>query len=374
MNRPHTQPPLQRTAGGKTHFDVLDGLRGTAALLVVVFHLQGIGVAFAHDKLILPHAYLAVDFFFALSGFVIGYAYDDRWSAMSTRQFFMARLIRLHPLVVAGAVLGVLSYLFGPFASTAQTSPLPLVLAAFALCLLVLPAPMLENRWHDTHPINGPSWSLLQEYIANIAYALILRSLSVRALCIVASVAWVALAGGALAAGSLDIGYGWDNLWGAPLRLAYPFTVGLLVYRTHHKLAHIRLGLIPLSIIMTGLFCFPSLGEVGGVKLSALYDLFCVSVMFPTILLLGIHSEPAGWRAEMARWFGRISYPLYITHFPMAFVFLNYTVSQKPSPPMALAAGVATFVAMVVFALAILRYFDEPVRARLRKRWLAGKR
>lgn len=48
-----------------------------------------------------------MDFFFALSGFVIGYAYDDRWATMSTRQFFVARLIRLHPLVVAGAVLGV---------------------------------------------------------------------------------------------------------------------------------------------------------------------------------------------------------------------------------------------------------------------------
>ncbi|MCC4588021.1 acyltransferase [Xanthomonas sp. NCPPB 1067] len=214
MNRPHTPSPLQRTDGGKTHFDVLDGLRGTAALLVVLFHIQGIGVAFAHDKLILPHAYLAVDFFFALSGFVIGYAYDDRWATMSTRQFFVARLIRLHPLVVAGAMLGVSSYLFDPFAGTSQSIPLALVLAAFALCLLVLPAPILDNRWHDTHPINSPSWSLLQEYIANIAYALVLRFLSVRALCIVASVAWAALAGGALTAGSLDIGYGWDNLWG----------------------------------------------------------------------------------------------------------------------------------------------------------------
>ena len=95
---------------GKAHFEVLDGLRGTAALLVVAFHIQGITVLFNAPQLLLPHAYLAVDFFFALSGFVVGYAYDDRWGTMSTRQFLIRRLIRLHPLVVLGAVL---TFLFG---------------------------------------------------------------------------------------------------------------------------------------------------------------------------------------------------------------------------------------------------------------------
>ena len=72
-----------KTATGKEHFEVLDGLRGTAAMLVVLFHIQGITVGWQGSKVLLHHAPLAVDFFFALSGFVIGYAYDDRWAAMS---------------------------------------------------------------------------------------------------------------------------------------------------------------------------------------------------------------------------------------------------------------------------------------------------
>jgi hypothetical protein len=69
-----------RTSSGKAHFEVLDGLRGSAALLIVAFHIIGIPLGFNNSKNLLHHAYLAVDFFFGLSGFVIGYAYDDRWS------------------------------------------------------------------------------------------------------------------------------------------------------------------------------------------------------------------------------------------------------------------------------------------------------
>ena len=58
----------------KPHYDILDGLRGVAALMVILYH-----VFECFDWTPLPHGYLAVDFFFVLSGFVIGYAYDGRW-------------------------------------------------------------------------------------------------------------------------------------------------------------------------------------------------------------------------------------------------------------------------------------------------------
>ena len=99
-------------ADSKPHYDLLDGLRGVAALLVVWYHVFE-GYAFAGGTSIetINHGYLAVDFFFILSGFVIGYAYDDRWGrTLTVKNFFKRRLVRLHPMVVLGAVLGAITF------------------------------------------------------------------------------------------------------------------------------------------------------------------------------------------------------------------------------------------------------------------------
>jgi len=63
----------------RQHFEILDGLRGVAAIAVVIFHFMEITIPDPKNNFI-AHAYLAVDFFFCLSGFVIAYAYDDRLS------------------------------------------------------------------------------------------------------------------------------------------------------------------------------------------------------------------------------------------------------------------------------------------------------
>lgn len=100
----------------KPRYEILDGLRGVAALLVVAYHLLEIHYHGGPEQPI-NHGYLAVDFFFVLSGFVIGYAYDDRWSPNPSREgsgvngftlwtFFKRRLIRLHPMVIFGTLFG----------------------------------------------------------------------------------------------------------------------------------------------------------------------------------------------------------------------------------------------------------------------------
>jgi peptidoglycan/LPS O-acetylase OafA/YrhL len=114
---------VDRTSSGKEHFEVLDGLRGSAAFLIVIFHLFNYSFGFQGPWALIKHAYLAVDFFFALSGFVVAYAYDDRWTRMTTLQFFRIRLIRLHPLVLIGATLGLLGYLLDPFSKDDEPRP-----------------------------------------------------------------------------------------------------------------------------------------------------------------------------------------------------------------------------------------------------------
>ena len=157
----------------KPRYEILDGLRGVAAVLVVFFHLlETYSGGQAHQ--IINHGYLAVDFFFVLSGFVIGYAYDDRWDRMTIWGFFKRRLVRLQPMVIMGTVIGACLYFFG------QSEGFPLignvpgwkVLLAFVMGCLMIPCGMnMDIRgWGETNSFNGPNWSLTWEYLANILY------------------------------------------------------------------------------------------------------------------------------------------------------------------------------------------------------------
>lgn len=364
-------PTPDHTASGKEHFETLDGLRGSAALLVVLFHIQGITVGFAQGKLLLSHAYLAVDFFFALSGFVIGYAYDDRWSRMTIKRFFGIRLVRLHPLVVLGVLLGLLSYLFDPFAADRQNAALPLLALATAMNLLLLPTVTLPGRWTDTHPLNGPSWTLFQEYIANIAYALLLRRLSTRTLGVLAVIAGGVLLACALSIGTLDRGYAWENLWMAPVRLAFPFITGLWLYRVKDRLPRWRLGFLPLSIVLAVAFALPTWPALGGFKMNGLYEALVVLLLFPAIVVAGAHSSGGRSMMRLCKVSGDLSYPLYITHFPLMFVWTNYLMSYKAEPASALPIAVALVPVTLALAWAAFTFWDVPIRrtltARLRR-------
>lgn len=106
-----------QSLASKPRFEILDGLRGVAAMIVVAFHLFETYSAGPSDQ-ILNHGYLAVDFFFVLSGFVIGYAYDDRWGRMTTWNFFKRRLIRLQPMLILGTLIGA----FGSTLATPRPS------------------------------------------------------------------------------------------------------------------------------------------------------------------------------------------------------------------------------------------------------------
>src|SRR5436190_20521754 len=95
----------------KNHYKILDGLRGVAAIMVVTFHVfETYSGGRFHQ--IINHGYLAVDFFFLLSGFVVAYAYDDRWDKMTQWDFYKRRLIRLQPLVIVGTIIGALLFYF----------------------------------------------------------------------------------------------------------------------------------------------------------------------------------------------------------------------------------------------------------------------
>ena len=157
-------------ADTKPHYNILDGLRGVAALTVVCFHLFE-AYATSHLDQRINHGYLAVDFFFILSGFVIGYAYDDRWTKMTVGEFLKRRFIRLHPMVVIGALIGAVMFYFQGCSvwDVSTVSVGALLLATLMNALLIPATPGAEIRGvGEMYPLNGPSWSLFFEYIGNI--------------------------------------------------------------------------------------------------------------------------------------------------------------------------------------------------------------
>ena len=365
----HDAVRVDRTSSGKEHFEVLDGLRGSAAFLIVIFHLFNYSFGWDNSLSLVRHAYLAVDFFFGLSGFVVAYAYDDRWTRMSIPQFFRIRLIRLHPLVLLGATLGLLGYLFDPFGKAINHTPAPMLLLAYLTSLLLLPSPPVGGRPNESQALNGPAWSLMQEYLGNIAYALILRRLRAVTLGIIFALSGLLLVWVANTKGSLDGGWGYPEIWMAPLRLTVSFVMGLWLYRIQSRIRRPKIGLLALSIVLVVLFQMPRFPNVSGFSLNGLYDVACVLFLFPLIILCGAHSEAGVGMMRLCKFSGRLSYPLYITHIPFVYVLANFTSARHPGKLVVLAWIFVVLPLAITVAWLALKYLDEPVRAWLTRRY-----
>ena len=223
--------PSVSSTDTKPHYELLDGLRGVAALAVIWYHVfEAFATSPVDQKF--NHGYLAVDFFFVLSGFVLGYAYDDRWrKGMTSGKFMLRRIIRLQPMVVVGVLFGVVAFIvqgcekWDGSAVSISAVVLSLVLGLFMLPSL--PGTLPEVRGNgEMFPLNGPSWSLFFEYIGSILYALVLHRLSNRALKCVVLLSGICLALGAVLniSGDYHLGVGWSagglGFLGGFLRLA----------------------------------------------------------------------------------------------------------------------------------------------------------
>lgn len=381
----------------KPRYAILDGLRGVAALVVILFHGFETYIPFFGTQHI-NHGYLAVDFFFVLSGFVIGYAYDDRWDRMSTWSFFKRRLIRLHPMVVAGTLFGACLFFFGEsdyFSLIGGTEPWKFFLC-IVLGLLMIPAGTgLDIRgWGETNSLNGPNWSLTFEYIGNILYAFVLRRLPtvvLGMLCVASAFLTMNLAlgwdvFGFFAQPKYDVIGGWsitpDQMYIGFSRLLYPFLCGLLISRLLPKFITkenpsgsplgIRGGFWWASLLLVVLFAVPQIGGKSCVA-DGLYQVFAIVVMFPVIVLIGAGSKTTDKRS--AKWcetLGNLSYPLYITHFPLMYMQMAWVSSHKDSPVWHhVVLNLGILLVAIGIAWAFLKLYDEPVRAWLKKKLYA---
>lgn len=367
----------------KPHYALLDGLRGVAAMLVVWYHVFE-GFQFAGNKPVIDfinHGYLAVDFFFMLSGFVIGYAYDDRWGkSLTMGGFFRRRLIRLHPMVMLGALIGTVSFLLTGMERWDGThSTLLLILIALVCSWLMIPA--LPGMQRDVRgngemfPLNGPCWSLFFEYIGNILYALIIHRLSTRILAWLTALLCCALAWFAVTnqSGYGSIGVGWTvdttNLLGGTLRMLCPFTIGMLMSRVFKPIKKVRGAFWICTIILLVIFHVPFIDGGTPMSLNGIFEAACIICIFPIIVWIGASGTTTdNTSRRICRFLGDISFPLYIVHYPLMYAFYMWLIKTElytfsDTWPIA----ISTMACSVCIAWLSLRFYDEPIRKWLNK-------
>lgn len=406
----------------KPHFNILDGLRGAAALMVVWYHVFE-GFAFASGGAIesFNHGYLAVDFFFMLSGFVISYAYDSRWGkGLSTWEFFKRRLIRLHPMVIMGAIIGAISFLIGgSLRWDGSETPFGWVMAAMLMGMLLLPAwpgARYDVRGNgELYSLNGPTWSLFFEYIGNILYALFIRRLSGRALAVLVAVLGAVMGWFAVTdvSGYGMIGVGWTldtvNFFGGLVRMLFPFTLGMLMARNFCSAAQraqdfgpgtqsvsnfgsgmrgmrnlnsgmpcagnlkpvkVR-GIFWIAIALLGLlFSMPYVPACREICLNGAYEMLCVMIFFPVILWLGASGTTTDKISTgVCKFLGEISYPLYVVHYPIMHLFYQWLIENKIYTLDACWPVVLAVIASsLLLAWLTMKFWETPVR-----KWLGGK-
>ncbi len=364
----------------KPHYLTLDALRGVAAVMVAAFHVMETHMALGggtYRDTLLNHTYLAVDFFFLLSGFVLGYAYDDRKDSLPVGAFLRRRLIRLQPMVVVGGLLGAALFWchFAPAVGWGGIPGTPVwkwALVALLGCLLLPVGKGLDIRgWGEMFPLNAVSWSLFYEYVGNLAYVLVIRRLPTRVLAALVGALGAAALGWLLLGPTGDVLQGWvmepRHVAVASLRLFLSFGLGLLMSRVARP-CPLRVPFPALAAGLIALFAVPRLGGDGAPWANGLYEAFCLLVAFPLIVWLGsgCHAEgPVGRR--VSTFLGDLSYPLYITHFPFIYTYTAFVanrglVSLSQAWPWALLALVLS----VAFAWLTFRFVDVPLR-----RWLS---
>lgn len=308
------------------------------------------------------HGFLAVDFFFCLSGFVIGYAYDDRVAKIGLFEFFIARIIRLHPLVAAGSVLGLLAFLFDPFGGHPELYSSGKIILSFFCSILLIPLPVIADRGYNLFSFNAPAWSLFWEYIANIVYAFVLYRIGRSFLLLLTILSAVAICFVGYQSGNLLGGWSGPTFWDGSARISYSFLAGLLIYRSNWIIKN-KLGFMGLALLLLLAFIMPFS------KWNWLSEPLVVLFYFPFLIALGAGATLAPGLKKACLFSGKISYPLYMTHYAVLWMFGNYYASHKPDTMQVALIIIAGLILLVGTAYLVMIFYDIPVR-----KYLSDKR
>lgn len=341
----------------KEKFEALDGLRGLAALAVVLLHRR----AWFGGDTFFGHAHLAVDFFFMLSGFVIAHAYGDRVREKgSFLPFVRDRIIRLHPMILLGAALGIVVMVAEIYTGRTEWPPYPLL--TFAFGFVPLPAIWAKHPF----PVDPPTWSIFWELIANLLFALIAARLTNRLIYgIIFLSALPVLYACYTVPGLFAVGA--ENhilLYGLP-RVTLSFFIGVMLLRFYSegRLPWLRMKWLGVALLIASFTVLPPKSPA-----AAWFDPLAILLLYPAIILSTARWKPKLlWPAQLS---GALSYPIYILHEPVlklisAALILTHISSGDPGP----LQGAARIAGVLVIAWLCLKFYDEPLRSTLRRRF-----
>lgn len=334
-------------------YHALDGLRGVAALLVVIYHAEFIaGVNLA------PNGYLAVDLFFAISGFVIAHAYDARLSdGLSVGRFALMRILRFWPLYMLGLLLGLAVQLhYATIGHPTAMTPWK-IWAAFAFNAVFLPAPF-QTYGNVLFPLNPVAWSLFFELVVNILYACFLPLLSRRATGSVMLISGAIFAVGAIAHGGTNVGWSSTEIWLGLVRTIFSFSVGVFIFRTEYRGPTLPFAAL---IALTVLFLAMPIGKGASLFVALGFTLF----LSPMIVAMATQAHAPARALRLSAWLGAISYALYAVHRPLLSI-ANLAKEQMDAPGLIM-AGLA-MVALCALCGWLDKRFDGPARRYLGNR------
>ena len=302
-----------------------------------------------------------MDFFFLLSGFVIAKAYEARLeTSMTFVEFAKVRFARLYPMLFVGVVLGILVgivRLLKPHFVTAED-----VVKAGLSALVLMPTTRLFLQYPGAlYPINGPEWTLFFEFTVNFIYAPLVRWLSTKRLAAICALSSAALLWTAITNDWMDVGHKDIDFFFGFIRVAFPFFLGVLLFRCRPTRQLGRLTGVMLGLALSVVLLLPY-GNGDWV-----YDTIAVVLIFPPIVFLGSACQSWPKLNTAWLWLGELSYPLYITHLPIVRMVKNAIAMLHLRVNVTLTIG-ACVIGAVIAAELFLKVWDRPVR-----KWLSGR-
>lgn len=344
---------------------LLDALRGVAAVAVLLYHFGDR----SDLNYLFPRGYLAVDFFFALSGFVLAQAYGaPLGSYLSARMFAARRLVRLLPMLIPGTLVAGLFEL-GRSGAGPVIGRLPEIALAVVAGCLALPLPFATSMEHTIFPLNGPVWSICFELIANVVLVVAWKLAKPRGLM------WAVLVPSCLlmilismTVGTVNIGF-WVGNWfyGVP-RALFSFSAGVLLFTSPVKFPRLPAYLFPCALL--AIFMIPDIPRPAGTEL----DLAIIVLAFPFLVGSAAASEPLRLPRIAYALPGELSYPIYAIHYPIVRVVTSMLKHRGLSVGGRLTVAATALVVICLLAGALWQFYDKPVRRWLNARLSAASR